>query len=89
MHSTVNGESTPDIIFINFKLYADEVFIARGHKILPVIGGARTKPHANMDETAWSKRERPRRVQGRVEECIAYGLYPINIFNFNWLFKRC
>lgn len=26
-----------DIIFINFKLYADEVFIARGHKIFPVI----------------------------------------------------
>lgn len=63
MHSTVNGESTPDIIFINFKLYADEVFIARGHKILPVIGGARTKPHANMEGTAWSKRERHRRVQ--------------------------
>lgn len=71
MHSTVNGESTPDIIFINFKLYADEVFIARGHKILPVIGGARTKPHANMDETAWSKRERHRRVQCRVEKRTA------------------
>lgn len=33
-----------DIIFINFKLYADEVFIARGHKIFPVTG-TRTEAH--------------------------------------------